>query len=336
MAKILLIRAYPKIHLWRGKSHALKHRMPFTRAFFGNLGYALIGIVFLLAACTADSGRSEQTTIEGLEPSLEPNPEQENCKESEDIALEGLVWSDEFNGDSLDARAWICQIGTGEDNGLVQWGNEELQYYRKENVSVKDGCLSIKAKREDFEKMTYTSSRLYTTASFKYGKIVAKIKLPAVEGMWPAFWLLPRNSPYGNWPASGEIDIMENRGRVPGKTSGAAHYARELNTAEYFSDTYEFPSGTDATEFHEYSLEWTPVSLKWMVDGNLYMQMDHWGTVTEDGAIPQPAPYDQEFYILLNMAVGGHFDGYTEPDDDFTEAEMLVDYVRVFNLETAD
>jgi beta-glucanase (GH16 family) len=250
-----------------------------------------------------------------------------------DLDLARLAGSDEINGDSLDTRAWICQIGTGEDRGLTQWGNDELQYYRKENASVKDGFLSIKAKREEFGGMAYTSSRLYTTESFKYGRISARIKLPAVEGMWPAFWLLPRNSPYGNWPASGEMDIMECRGRVPGKVSGAAHYARALNAAEYFAGSYEFPAGTDVTEFHEYSLEWSPESLKWMVDGNIYMQMDNWGTVTNDGAIPKPAPYDQEFYILLNMAVGGRFDGYTEPDGSFEEAEMLVDYVRVFNLE---
>jgi beta-glucanase (GH16 family) len=216
---------------------------------------------------------------------------------------------------------------------LTQWGNEELQYYRRENSSVKDGCLSIIAKREDFGGMRYTSSRLYTAKAFKYGKIVARIKLPKGDGLWPAFWLLPRSSPYGGWPASGEMDIMENRGRVPGEVSGAAHFARALNEDAYEVGAYKFPDGIDVASFHEYSLEWSPESLKWAVDGNIFLSLDDWSTVTDKGAINKPAPFDQEFYILFNLAVGGRFDGYTEPDDDFEEAEMLVDYVRVYELE---
>jgi beta-glucanase (GH16 family) len=243
-----------------------------------------------------------------------------------------LVWHDEFDESHINPSNWTFQEGTGTEYGLVRWGNSEEQFYRRENASIRDGCLVIKAKREDFGGMRYTSARLNSIQSFKYGKIAASIKLPAGDGFWPAFWLMPKESKYGAWAASGEIDIMENRGRLPGETSGAAHYGGTYPANTFQVGKYAFPSGIDITSFHEYSVLWCPDSICWMVDGNQFFQMNDWGTSSEAGYLGKPTPFDQEFYVLLNLAVGGHFDEFRIPKETFTEAEMLVDYVRVYAL----
>jgi beta-glucanase (GH16 family) len=244
-----------------------------------------------------------------------------------------LIWSDEFSGDAVDLSKWGFQEGTGTEYGLTQWGNGEEQYYRSENARVSDGNLVIKARRESFEGMQYTSSRLRTqpSSSFKYGMISARIKLPPVEGLWPAFWLLPNDNEYGAWAASGEIDIMENRGRVMSETSAAAHYGGAYPLNSFSSQSYIFPEGQSAAAYHIYSLEWTPESLKWCVDDNLFFELKDWSTLDSEGKpFDKPAPFDKEFCVLLNLAVGGQFDGFAVPPVDFEEAEMLVDYVRVY------
>ncbi|MCM8901468.1 family 16 glycosylhydrolase [Caldicoprobacter algeriensis] len=247
-----------------------------------------------------------------------------------------LVWSDEFDGtgenlneNGVDLNKWDFQEGTGEQYGLIGWGNNEQQYYRKENVFVEDGKLIIEARKESFGGMNYTSGRLYTAKTFtkKYGRFEARIKLPAGQGFWPAFWLMPAKSVYGGWAASGEIDIMEARGRIPNEVWGTIHYGGSWPNNTNNGGKYVFPEGQDITDFHEYAIEWEPGEIRWYVDGELYLTLNNWYSQGENQAAKYsfPAPFDQEFYIILNLAIGGNFDGGRVPPDDLFPARMEVD-----------
>ena len=251
-----------------------------------------------------------------------------------------LVWNDEFNGKEIDLTKWDFQLGTGSQYGLEGWGNNELQYYRKENASVKDGNLVLEARKEDFGGCAYTSARLRTvkddgTELFTktYGRIEARIKMPTGNGIWPAFWLLPATTDYGTWASSGEIDILEAKGRLPNRVYGTVHFGQAWPGNKYSGGMYKFPAGETITDFHVYSLEWEPGLLRWLVDGNLYYETQQWWSLGagESEPYPYPAPYDKPFYILLNFALGGNYDGGVAPEASDLPAQMLVDYVRVYD-----
>lgn len=247
-----------------------------------------------------------------------------------------LDWYDEFDGESLDMTKWSYQLGTGSSEGLTDWGNNEQEYYRAENAVVTDGVLTITAKKEPYSNKQYTSARittrgtkgsagLYTTT---FGRIEAKISLPAVTGMWPAFWMLPQNSPYGGWAKSGEIDIMEVKGRLPDRWSGTIHYGGNWPNNQYSSIGDKiFPNGKTITDYHVYALEWTVDKIEWFCDNIKVGEKTQWYA---DESTPKPAPFDVPFYILLNLAVGGNFDGNKMPPADFVSGDMKVDYVRSY------
>lgn len=251
-----------------------------------------------------------------------------------------LVWHDEFDGDELDLTKWGYQHGVQDDyggnvTGPIYWGNNEQQYYTEDAVKVSDGLLSITATKRSMGDRNYTSGRILTRdlASFTYGYIEARIKTPAITGMWPAFWMLPQpvqvgssHNVYGGWASSGEIDIMEIRGRNTGVTTCALHYGGGSNNT-YKGSSCQLDGTID--EFHVYAIEWTEESITWLVDGKSFftMKADEWWTTASN---EKSAPFDQPFYILLNLAVGGTFDGNRLPPDSFTSASMYVDYVRVF------
>ena len=255
-----------------------------------------------------------------------------------------LVWNDEFNGKEIDLTKWDFQLGTGSQYGLEGWGNNELQYYRKENASVKDGNLVLEARKEDFGGCAYTSARLRTvkddgTELFTktYGRIEARIKMPTGNGIWPAFWLLPATTDYGIWASSGEIDILEAKGRLPNRVYGTVHFGQAWPGNKYSGGMYKFPAGETIADFHVYSLEWEPGLLRWLVDGNLYYETQQWWSLGagESEPYPYPAPYDKPFYILLNFALGGNYDGGVAPEASDLPAQMLVDYVRVYDKNEA-
>lgn len=260
-----------------------------------------------------------------------------------------LVWNDEFSGTELDLTKWDYQIGNGTLYGVTDWGNNEKQYYTKENVTVSEGTLKIEAKLEEMEGKPYTSSRIRTLQdntqdglgketlfSKKYGKFEARIKLPAGEGLWPAFWLLPdpNDNPYGGWASSGEIDIMEAKGRLLQESSGTIHYGQAWPDNKYSGGTNQMVEGQSIEEFHVYGIEWEPDEIRWYVDGELFHTENSWYArgkgKTEN--YPFPAPFNEEFYILLNLAVGGNFDNGKEPQESDLPAIMEVDYVRVYDL----
>ncbi len=250
-----------------------------------------------------------------------------------------LVWNDEFDGESLDLNKWDYQYGNGGEYGISGWGNNEWQYYlgREENVRVEDGKLIITALKED---NVYTSGRIRTITNkgevlfaTTYGRIEARIKCPIGEGIWPAFWMLPVDeSIYGRWAASGEIDIMEAKGRLPGQFSGAAHYGQTWPDNASAYQEYVFEEDTDITDYHVYAVEWDEDTICWYVDGECHFTLTDWYSKNAKGEeYPKGAPFDVPFYLLLNMAVGGNFD--PEADTRSTEfpVQMEVDYVRVYH-----
>lgn len=237
-----------------------------------------------------------------------------------------LVFSDEFDGDSLNEEYWSYQEGTGSEYGLYGWGNQEAQSYKKENVTVKDGNLIITAKKESADGKSYTSGRIrsYNKVFKTYGRLDARMSLPSYSGLWPAFWLLPNNSTYGSWPNSGEIDIMEARGRIGDEVSAAVHMANQNNKHTYQTQRYTLTD--DISNYHVYSLIWEKNDLTFLVDDVVFMHLKQKTLSNYEGNDGQP--FDTDFYILFNLAVGGSFDNYIMPSDDSLPASMKVDYIR--------
>ena len=243
-----------------------------------------------------------------------------------------LVWSDEFNGTAVDTSKWKFDIGTGPP--YPGWGNSELEYYtsRTQNVYVANGLLHIVARQESFEGASFTSARLKNEGSgaTKYGRFEFRAKLPAGLGYWPAIWMMPQNSVYGGWPRSGEIDVVENRGTAPTKVQGTIHYANADGGRASSRGIFMFPSGDAVTNFHTYALEWTSKAISWSVDGQVYQTQTNWST----RAAAFPAPFDQPFYIIMNLAVGGGFIGNPPAGSIIANTifpgEMQIDYVRIY------
>ena len=238
-----------------------------------------------------------------------------------------LVWSDEFSGTSVDTTKWTFDTG----NGSGGWGNNELEYYtsRASNVYVADGLLHVVARKESYKGFNYTSAKLKTLGLFskRYGRFEFRAKLPQGKGYWPALWLMPRDSIYGGWAASGEVDMMENKGRIPTQVMGTLHFGGPYpNQAQSYGPSYTFSGGDSVTNFHVYAVEWTTNQFSWYVDGTLYQTQSDW--YSTGGAFP--APFDQPFYIIMNLAVGGNFDGNPDGTTVFP-GDMQVDYVRVYD-----
>lgn len=239
-----------------------------------------------------------------------------------------LVWNDEFDGTNVDPAKWTYDIG----NGSGGWGNNELEYYtsRATNVYVANGLLHIVARKEvpQYNGFDYTSAKLKTLGLFskKYGRFEFRARLPQGQGYWPALWMMPRDSAYGGWASSGEIDVMENRGSTPTTTGGTLHYGGAWPNNVYSGSSYVFPGGGVATDFHTYMLDWSTNSIKWYVDGVLYQTQTSWYSTGN----PYPAPFDQPFYIIMNLAVGGNYGGNPDGTTVFP-GEMQVDYVRVYD-----
>jgi beta-glucanase (GH16 family) len=235
-----------------------------------------------------------------------------------------LVWSDEFNGTAIDTNHWT--FDTGNHNGF---GNHELEYYttQPENLYVRDGLLHIVARKELSHGFAYTSGRVKTEGLFsrKYGRFEFRARAPYGPGFWPALWLMPDHSPYGRWPNCGEVDIMENKGTNPAVVQGTIHYAGANGRHLQSTGFYNFPTQNNATNFHTYALQWTTNSIQWFVDDHLYETQTKWSTF----AAPYPAPFNQPFYIIMNLAVGGDFSGNPDITTRFP-GELQVDYVRVY------
>lgn len=281
----------------------------------------------------------------GLVLSLPQEVPAEKSSKADDAKWK-LVWSDEFSQAEIDHSKWNFETGNwivDKDGNPVAagWGNNEKQFYtdKNENAFVKDGKLVIRAKKEQasdqFGTYDYTSAKLTTKGTFSktYGRYEMRAKLPTGKGLWPAFWMLPEEDRYGGWAASGEIDIMESWGSQPNKVAGTIHYGETWPNNKYTGKDYHFAEGDGIDKWHTYAVEWEPGEIRWYVDGQLYQTQNDWYAKEANKAskYSYPAPFDQDFYLIMNLAVGGWFDGDVDETTPFP-AEMEVDYVRVFDL----
>jgi beta-glucanase (GH16 family) len=261
-----------------------------------------------------------------------------------------LVWSDEFeaaDGSAPDRSKWTYDLGGGS------WGNNELESYtdRPQNVQIKGGKLVITAQKETYAgldgvKRNYTSARLKTKGLFAqaYGRFEARIKIPAGQGMWPAFWMLGEDIDTAGWPKCGEVDIMENIGKEPGQVHGSLHGPDSVKETSDLTASFTLPGGQKfADDFHVYAVEWEPGEVRFYVDS---MQYATFTAVSRAAGVPRefqvPWDYrysawptdgtwvfDHPFFLILNLAVGGDWPG--PPDDTAVFPQhMLVDYVRVY------
>lgn len=226
-----------------------------------------------------------------------------------------LVWSDEFNTDGAPDRSkWGYDLGAGG------WGNNEAQYYtnRPENVIVQNGFLKIKTIKESFSGSNYTSARILSKEkfSFKYGRVEIRAKLPFGGGTWPALWMLGDNVNTAGWPACGEIDMMEHVGNDLNKIHGTLHSPGRSGNSP---DTGTVLISNASTEFHIYSIDWSAASIKFFVDNQLFYTFSNAASF----------PFNQNFFLILNSAIGGNFGGLIDPN--FTSSTFEIDYVRVYN-----
>ncbi len=247
-----------------------------------------------------------------------------------------LTWSDEFDGPSgaaPDAAKWKHDVGGGG------FGNSELQYYTGGAAnSALDGAghLVISARKENpgnyncwYGRCQYTSARLLTAGKFtqKYGRFEARIKIPRGQGLWPAFWMLGDDIATNPWPASGEIDIMENVGKEPGTLHGTLH-GPGYSGGNPLTGSTVLPGGRAlADDFHTYAVDWAPDSVTWYLDGAQYFRR------TPADTRGNKWVYDHPFFMLLNVAVGGNWPGSPDASSTFPQ-QMVVDYVRVFAYTT--
>ena len=223
-----------------------------------------------------------------------------------------LVWQDEFSSPTLDTSKWNYEVNG--DGG----GNNELQYYTNssENCFIQDSCLVIQALNKSYLGKDYTSARLNSNGKgdWKYGRFEVRAKLPYGQGLWPAIWMLPTDWVYGGWPASGEIDIMEELGQQANKVYGTVHYG---TPHQQQGGSYILPSGYFLSGFHVFACEWDSTTISFFVDSTKYYTAHI------------AKPFDQRFHFVLNVAVGGNWPGNPDYRTIFPQ-QMVIDYVRVF------
>lgn len=246
-----------------------------------------------------------------------------------------LAWSEEFDGRSLNSENWAITVDA--------WGggNNELQFYtaRRKNIRVENGHLVLEAHREDYtahdphsgvtQTREYTSGKITTKerVSWQYGKIEVRAQLPAGQGLWPAVWMLPEGTVYGSdWAANGEIDIVETLGQEPAKIYSNIQYGGAWPNQQNSSETFTLSDGTDfAQAFHTFAIEWEEGEIRWYVDDELYATKTEW--YSEIGRYP--APFDQPFYLIMNLAIGGD---WPLPPDATTPmpGQVLVDSIKIY------
>lgn len=290
----------------------------------------------LLLACLLVVTSSFAVLIDAQEPPRKTTPDEEPAYDQKAALAKlkappaihhQLVWADEFDGDSLDFTKWEIEVNA------FGGGNQELQIYtdRSKNVRVENGKLVIEAHRDSAEvagtRREFSSARIRSKrrGDWKYGRFEIRAKLPRGAGMWPAIWMLPSDDVYGGWANSGEIDIMEYRGQTPDEVLGTLHYGFAWPDNLHTGQTYKLDVGNFADDFHTYAVDWREGRIDWYVDGVHTQTQTEWST--SGGEFP--APFDQKFHMLLNLAVGGGFVGPINQDTPFP-GRFEVDYVRVY------
>lgn len=230
-----------------------------------------------------------------------------------------LIWEENFNGNKLNEKVWNYELGDGCPN-ICGWGNNERQIYTKENHKIVDGKLIITAKKDGDQ---YTSTRITTAGKkeFKYGYMETRAKIPVGQGIWPAFWMLGSNIKQVGWPKSGEIDILEYVGKEPHMVYTTLH-----TKANHGDNASSHKTRFDNIEegFHTFGVDWTKDKMDFYVDDTLVF------TFNPSDKNEDVWPFNQPFYFILNVAVGGNFGG-PEVDDTIFPQEFIIDYIRVYS-----
>lgn len=287
--------------------------------------YLLIALVLLFfLGCGKDDTSKQDAPV--IEENNETPPELKDVFAPDYWDDAELIWSDEFDGTALSSENWLFETGS---HG---WGNNELQdYVANDNVEVSDGILKIIAKKEASGSANYTSTRLNSKESFRYGKIEIRAKIPDHQGngIWPALWMLGSNIQTSGWPACGEIDIMEYVSFDPNKVHFSIH-----STANNHTNGTQVTSGavdleTIEEEFHTYGLLWTDRYLKFYIDDMENIKLNFSRPTVSN---VENWPFNQHFYFLMNIAVGGNWGGLEGIDTTIFPAVLEVDYVRVYQV----
>lgn len=310
-----------------------------VRALDGSGKKATCTVTVAAAPTQNPTVNPEPTNPKKDEPKKE-EPKKEDPKQEEqqkDLSYEGYTekWHDDFDGDELNRDDWNVELHP------ARWVNDEWQQYvdSDDNIYVKNGKLYlVPIKSGEGEDATYTSGRVNTQGKhdYTYGMFEARVKVPAGKGYLPAFWMMPTDENlYGQWPRCGEIDAMEIWSQENNKVYGTIHYG---NPQAESQGTYTLSEGNFTDEFHTFTCEWEPGKITWYVDGIKYHEESDWYSATEgQGTVSYPAPFDQPYYMILNLAVGNEWAG--RPDENTRygeESALVVDYVKVYQKDSYD
>ncbi len=234
-----------------------------------------------------------------------------------------MIWNDEFNSEVLNEAFWTYELG----NGDWGWGNNELQFYKKENTFLVDGYLVIQALKENHLGYDYTSSRIKTQGKFNFthGRVDIRASLPEGQGVWPALWMLGESITQVSWPRCGEIDIMEILGQEPSTLHGTVHYSNTNGDHLLNGKSYDLSGGKKfSDEFYVFSIVWEEDKIDFYVNDIKYH------TVTPQSLGSQnPYPFNDDFFFIFNVACGGNWPGSPDASTSFPQ-NMIVDYIRVF------
>lgn len=327
------------------KNKKLKHLLSLTLAVMMIGGMLPADTLYVEAAENKDNHLEQNVTktikVDGKDITLSVKAayceiEDNMVKTEDDLIKEGykLKWQDDFNGNELNRADWNVEL---HDPG---WVNAELQAYvdSDENIQVKDGNLLIKPVEKVNEDGTksYTSGRVNTQGKhdFKYGYFECRAKVPTGKGYLPAFWMMPTDENlYGQWPKCGEIDCMEVMGQETNKVYGTIHYGEPHDQSQ---GTYTVDESENfADNYHTFACEWEPGKIIWYIDGIKYHEESDWFSAREgQGTVTYPAPFDQPFYMILNLAVGGSWVGYPDENTTYEDQQFAIDYVKVYQKDS--
>lgn len=261
---------------------------------------------------------SSCSTEDSSEPDNTPVEQGQSLTETDKV---GLIWSEEFEGSNLDNSTWTYDLGDGSAFGIPGWGNQEVQTYTasSKNLKIANGFLTITALRENLDGKSYTSARIKSQNkfSFKHGQLKVRAKFPQSKGTWPAVWLMGANLDAVGWPNCGEIDLVEQNGQEKNKVLGTVHWKNNAdNTNAKFSD--EITAANIGADFKEYRLIWNEKTIKMYVESVKYFDIN----------LNESLPFNQEFFVLLNVAMGGSLGG--DIPTSFNQDSMVIDYIRLY------
>ncbi len=261
---------------------------------------------------------SSCSTEDGSEPDNATVEQGQSLTETDKV---GLIWSEEFEGSNLDNSTWTYDLGDGSAFGIPGWGNQEVQTYTasSKNLKIANGFLTITALRENLDGKSYTSARIKSQNkfSFKHGQLKVRAKFPQSKGTWPAVWLMGANLDAVGWPNCGEIDLVEQNGQEKNKVLGTVHWKNNAdNTNAKFSD--EITAANIGADFKEYRLIWNEKTIKMYVESVKYFDIN----------LNESLPFNQEFFVLLNVAMGGSLGG--DIPTSFNQDSMVIDYIRLY------